>query len=143
MGASTWTSLRKPVAKAWQTEGRTVKEVKDTRSQRYKPQCQFFIGIEEDTKFRVTRKVMGPIGKHMKSISEQTGAKLRLRGLGSGFKEGLEQVESSDPLMLCVSTDAEKSYQEAVRQVWALLESVYLQYSRFCEKEGMPVPHNT
>ena len=30
--------------------------------------------------------------------------KLRLRGKGSGFKEGPEQIESDDPLNLCVSS---------------------------------------
>merc|ERR1712184_186584 len=34
-----------------------------------KLQCQFYIGIEEEPKFRVSRKVLGPVGKHMKSIA--------------------------------------------------------------------------
>ena len=30
-------------------------------------------GIEEEPKFRVVRKVLGPAGKNMKDIAEQTG----------------------------------------------------------------------
>merc|ERR1719253_1786147 len=51
-------------------------------------QCQFVIGIEEDSKFRVVRRLIGSGGEHMKAIFEQTSAKLRLRGRGSKFMEG-------------------------------------------------------
>lgn len=105
-----------------------------------KPQCQFFIGIEEESKFKVTRKVLGSHGKFMKAIAETTGAKLRLRGRGSGFLEGPEQVESVDELMLCVSATDVPGYREAVRQVHDLLEGVYTEYRAFCKKMGLTVP---
>jgi len=105
-----------------------------------KTQCQFFIGIDEEPKFKVTRKVLGSHGKHMKAVAESTGAKLRLRGCGSGFLEGPEQVESTDELMLCVSVTDESGYAEAVRQVWELLEGVHKEYRAFCAKSGWPEP---
>lgn len=105
-----------------------------------KLQCQFFIGIEEDNKFKVTRKVLGPHGRHMKSIAEASGAKLRLRGRGSGFLEGPEQQESADELMLCVSTTDQAGYDEATRLVRELLERVYEEYRSFCRKSGRPSP---
>mmetsp|Transcript_24403 Transcript_24403/g.64878 ORF Transcript_24403/g.64878 Transcript_24403/m.64878 type:complete len:405 (+) Transcript_24403:62-1276(+) len=106
-----------------------------------KPQCQFFIGIEEEPKFKVTRKILGPHGQHMKAIAEASGAKLRLRGRGSGFLEGPEQRESSDELMLCVSAPDWECYQEAVRLVTELLEGIYDQYRIFCRRTYGEVSH--
>jgi len=105
-----------------------------------KPQCQFFVGIEEEPKFKVTRKILGPHGHHMKAIAEASGAKLRLRGRGSGFLEGPEQIESSDELMLCVSAPDWAGYEEAVRLVKELLEDVYEQYRSHCRRSQCEVP---
>jgi len=101
-----------------------------------KPQCQFFIGIEEDPKFKVTRKIMGPHGQHMKAIAHSTGAKLRLRGHGSGFLEGPEQRESTDELMLCVSAPDWENYSMAVQKVTELLEGIYEQYRESHPRKG-------
>jgi len=105
-----------------------------------KPQCQFFMGIAEEPTFKVTRKVLGPHGQHMKDIAEATGAKLRLRGKGSGFLEGEDRRESTDELMLCVSAQDWTSYQEAVRHVTELLNRVYDQYKTFCRRSGADTP---
>jgi len=100
-----------------------------------KCQCQFIIGIEEEPKFRVCRRLLGPQGQHMKDIAQRTEAKLRLRGRGSKFVEGPEQQESTDPLMLCVSAP-DTSYEEAKHLVSSLLEDVYAQYREFQQSEG-------
>merc|ERR1712176_989738 len=105
-----------------------------------KPQCQFFIGIEEESKFKVTQKVLGLHGQYMKAIAKESGAKLRLRGRGSGFLEGDEQQESTDELMLCVSATDSEGYAEAVRLVRELLERVYEDYRAFCRKSGQAAP---
>ncbi|CAK0867519.1 unnamed protein product [Prorocentrum cordatum] len=94
-----------------------------------KRQCQFTIGIEEEPKFRVVRRLIGEHGKHVKRIAEASGgAKLRLRGRGSGFLEGPEQEESGDPLMMCVSAPDERSYAIAVQLLREHLEDVYQQH---------------
>lgn len=105
-----------------------------------KCQCQFIIGIEEENKFRVCRRLLGPQGQHMKEIAQGTGAKLRLRGRGSKFLEGPEQQESSDPLMLCVSAPDPASYEKAKRQISSLLEDIYAQYRDFQQTEGCKSP---
>merc|ERR1712045_921430 len=86
------------------------------------------------------RKVLGPHGQHMKAIAEKSGAKLRLRGRGSGFLEGVEQQESTDELMLCVSAPDSAGYAGAVRLVSELLEGVYEDYRTFCARSGFAVP---
>lgn len=105
-----------------------------------KPQCQFYIGIEEEPHFKVTRRVLGSHGKFVKAIAESSGAKLRLRGRGSGFLEGAEQLESTDELMLCVSAPDAAGYADAVRLVRELLEGVYEEYRVFCAKSGWAAP---
>jgi len=102
-----------------------------------KCQCQYIIGIEEEGRFRVCRRLLGQKGQHMKDIAEKTGAKLRLRGRGSKFLEGPEQKESSDPLMLCVSVPDPASYEEAKHLVSSLLEDIYVQYREFQLSEGL------
>merc|ERR1712232_789562 len=105
-----------------------------------KVQSQFIIGIEEEPRFRVCRKLLGTAGEHMKRIAGETGARLRLRGQGSKFLEGPEQRESTDPLMLCVSAPDQKSYDLARSLVEELLVDVYRQYSDFCKRMGLVDP---
>eukprot|EP00421_Protoceratium_reticulatum_P054510 CAMPEP_0168498664 /NCGR_PEP_ID=MMETSP0228-20121227/73392_1 /TAXON_ID=133427 /ORGANISM="Protoceratium reticulatum, Strain CCCM 535 (=CCMP 1889)" /LENGTH=198 /DNA_ID=CAMNT_0008515567 /DNA_START=89 /DNA_END=682 /DNA_ORIENTATION=- len=76
----------------------------------------------------------------MKRIVRQTEAKLRLRGLGSGYFEGTGQKESSEPLQLCVSCTGAEGYKTAVRQVEELLKRVYEEYRQFCRDGRRPVP---
>lgn len=103
-------------------------------------QCQFTIGIKEEPKFRVVRKVLGTAGKNMKDIAEQTGAKMRMRGRGSKFLEGPEQQESKDPLMLCVSVHGQAAYDDAIQQISKLLQRIYQEYDLFCRKAGNTEP---
>mmetsp|Transcript_25112 Transcript_25112/g.65823 ORF Transcript_25112/g.65823 Transcript_25112/m.65823 type:complete len:157 (-) Transcript_25112:175-645(-) len=105
-----------------------------------KYQCQFIVGIEEERKFKVMRKLLGPSGANMRAIVDCTGAKLRLRGKGSRFLEGPEQVESSDPLMLCVSVTDRRKYDVAVSMAWTLMERVHGEYRGFCIRSGSRVP---
>mmetsp|Transcript_5061 Transcript_5061/g.14015 ORF Transcript_5061/g.14015 Transcript_5061/m.14015 type:complete len:619 (-) Transcript_5061:147-2003(-) len=99
-------------------------------------QCQFLVAIEDEPKFRVIRRLLGSSGANMKAIAQQTGAKLRLRGRGSRFLEGPEQVESTDPLMLCVSCTNRAGYDAAMGMTWQLMKRLYGEYRRFCIKTG-------
>jgi hypothetical protein len=105
-----------------------------------KQQCQFIVGIEEDKQFRVVRRIIGISGGNMKRIAEQSGAKLRLRGRGSKFLEGEEQKESTDDLMLCVSTQDREGYEKATGLVTELLQGVYNEYRSFCRESGKKEP---
>jgi hypothetical protein len=98
-----------------------------------KHQCQFFIGIEEEPKFRVVRRIIGTAGANVKYIAEQAGpdTKLRLRGRGSKFLEGPEKQEAPEPLMLCVSAPNRAAYDTATRLVRETLERVYDEYDNF------------
>mmetsp|Transcript_137541 Transcript_137541/g.242425 ORF Transcript_137541/g.242425 Transcript_137541/m.242425 type:complete len:487 (+) Transcript_137541:99-1559(+) len=106
------------------------------KSSKDKTQCQFIIGIEEDSKFRVVRRILGKSGQNMKHIAQETGAKLRLLGRGSGFAE-----DSSEPLMLCLSAPDQASYNQAKELVGDLIEDIYEEYREHCKKSGLSAPN--
>lgn len=100
--------------------------------------CRFFIGIENDNDFQVVRRIIGAKGANMKRIVRQTEAKLRLRGVGSGYLEGAGQRESPEPLQLCVSCTSSAGYNSAVELAEELLEGVYRDYAQHCRERGLP-----
>lgn len=78
--------------------------------------CRYEIQIENEREFQVCRKIIGPKGSNMKQIIEfccqdkhedylfyQEQIKLRLRGKGSGYKEGINQM-GNDFLVLLLKS---------------------------------------
>jgi hypothetical protein len=102
--------------------------------------CRFLIGIDNDKDFQVARRLIGSKGSNMKKIVRQTEAKLRLRGVGSGYLEGASQKESTEPLQLCVSCTSAEGYKTAVHQVEELLGRVHEEYRQFCRENNLPIP---
>jgi len=112
--------------------------------------CKYEIQIENDRTFQVARKIIGPKGSNMKNIiqscqnqlknsdssSQNDFLKLRLRGKGSGFKEGPDQRESDDPMHLCVSSKYQEVYVSACRLVEELLNTLYKEYDAFIRRNG-------
>merc|ERR1719446_631818 len=115
-------------------DGKAPAHVKGVR----KYTCRFLIGIDNCKDFQVVRRIIGAKGSNMKRIVKQSEAKLRLRGVGSGYFEGAGQKESNEPLQLCVSCTSSEGYRTAVRMVEELLESVYAEYRQFCRENGRP-----
>lgn len=109
--------------------------------------CKYEIPIRNLPGFSVARKIIGHRGKNMKSILDklkdnhfagpiQDVIKLRLRGQGSGFKEGPHNCESPEPLHLCVSSKYHEKYTEACKLVEKLLKDVYQEYNNYCRWRG-------
>ena len=105
--------------------------------------------IENDKNFQVAKKIIGSKGCNMKSIidsvpqqysnynqkrNKQDALKLRLRGKGSGFKEGPDQRESDEPLHLCISAKCESVYLDSCKRVERLLNKIYEDYLCYLEK---------
>ena len=67
--------------------------------------------------------------------------KLRLRGKGSGYKEGPQNKESDEPLHLCISAKNQEGMKKACECVNDLLNKIYDDYKKFCNKNGIvPLP---
>ena len=79
--------------------------------------CNMIIPNDQD--FQVVRRLIGSKGCNMKKIvdscksGDQSNVKLRLRGRGSGYKEGPQNRESEDPLHLCISAKNQESLATA------------------------------
>lgn len=126
--------------------------------------CRYDIQIENDKDFQVAKKIIGAKGYNMKQIIDNAQAetgydlrqesdliKLRLRGRGSGFKEGPAKKESDEPLHLCVSAKYHEVYTNACKYVEQLLSRIYEEYKDHTKLnlqissrvDHMPdVPHN-
>ena len=114
--------------------------------------CRYNVQIENDKNFQVAKKIIGSKGCNMKSIidsallqypdyfvqklSKRDALKLRLRGKGSGFKEGPEQKESDEPLHLCISAKVEPIYGASCKLVEDLLNKIYEDYKGYLTKNG-------
>eukprot|EP00933_Yihiella_yeosuensis_P056788 TRINITY_DN5621_c0_g1_i4.p2 TRINITY_DN5621_c0_g1~~TRINITY_DN5621_c0_g1_i4.p2 ORF type:complete len:114 (+),score=34.13 TRINITY_DN5621_c0_g1_i4:345-686(+) len=77
------------------------------------------------------------VEKNTKSIFEATGAKIRLRGKGSGHIEG-GRGEAPVHLMLAITTEIgmEESFVKAVEMSEKLLEAIAGKYRYFCQHRG-------
>ena len=74
------------------------------------------------------------INECSKSGEDGERVKLRLRGKGSGYKEGPENKESDEPLHLCISSKNTEKMKKACLLVDELLERIHQEYKEYCEK---------
>lgn len=107
--------------------------------------CKFEILIPNDQEFQVVRRLIGSKGCNMKKIVDlcktdqnNSNVKLRLRGKGSGYKEGPQNKESDDPLHLCISAKNQESLKKASNLVTELIDKIYDEYKKYCFKNGIP-----
>ena len=105
--------------------------------------CKYEILIENDSEFQIARKLIGSKGINMKKIineckieGEIETVKLRLRGKGSGYKEGPQNKESDEPLHLCISSRTKEELNKASFLVNKLLDKINEEYKLFCKKFG-------
>lgn len=105
--------------------------------------CRYDIQIPNEREFQVARRLIGAKGCNMKRIISHCSknmpqamevVKLRLRGKGSGFKEGPKQEESKEPLHLCISSRFYQQYMMACSQIEQLLLNVYEEFKKHCER---------
>ena len=112
--------------------------------------CKYQILIPNDNKFKIAQKIIGGKGCNMKNIingcksnpDESDNVKLRLRGKGSGFKEGPENKESDEHLHLCISSKNAEDMKKACLLVDKLLSDIHEEYKKYCEKNNV-TPENT
>ena len=110
--------------------------------------CKYEILIPNDKDFQVARRLIGSKGCNMKRILNECkqsnnindNVKLRLRGKGSGYKEGPQNKESEDPLHLCISAKNQEEMKRACELVDSLLDKIYDEYKKYCSKNNiMPI----
>ena len=114
--------------------------------------CKYNILIENQKNFHIAKKIIGSKGCNMKNIisaalkdceytqDHKTNnlIKLRLRGKGSGFKEGPENKESNETLQLCISCKSFDLYKMTCKHVDSLFEKILKSYVNYMKnKKGV------
>lgn len=116
--------------------------------------CRYDVMIENVKNFQIAKKIIGAKGCKMKRIldlamnelsyshehSSQDLLKLRLRGKGSGFREGPNNRESDEPLHLCVSTKNYNVYKTACMHVEDLLDKIFEEFVFYMAKNSTKGP---
>ena len=110
--------------------------------------CKYEILIANDKDFQIARRLIGKKGCNMKNIrnecklsEDSEGIKLRLRGKGSGYKEGPQNKESDEPLHLCISSKNAEEMKKACLLVDELLNKIHEDYKEYCQKNNIVPTH--
>jgi hypothetical protein len=106
-----------------------------TRDYQFKYVSRYIVQIENEKNFPVTKMIIGNNGMLLRKILIENcinygdhTTKIRLRGRGSGYKEGPKNEESKDPMELCISSLSLSSYLRCSIAIENLLRQVYCQY---------------
>lgn len=115
----TETNYKEPVSFMQEGERKSRK----TRNGGRRLHCSFHLS-EAYLHYKVVPAIIGKGGENTRAIFDTTGAKVRVRGRGSGHQETGTNAEAPTGPMVTVSTTSETSFNDAVRQTCRLLLSV-------------------
>mmetsp|Transcript_1365 Transcript_1365/g.3028 ORF Transcript_1365/g.3028 Transcript_1365/m.3028 type:complete len:620 (+) Transcript_1365:160-2019(+) len=89
--------------------------------------------------FDLVPRLIGRGGCNMRRIADQTGAKVRIRGKGSGHLEIDGEREAPTPLMVAVTTDKadQGSFRSAIAMTLQELRNVETRFHVHCQKQNI------
>ena len=113
-----------------------------TRDYQFKYVSRYIVQIENEKNFPVTKMIIGNNGMLLRTIIYENcikygdnTTKIRLRGKGSGYKEGPNNEESKEPMELCISSLNVFTFSKCSNAIESILLRIYYQYYLYqCKK---------
>ncbi|KAI0790442.1 hypothetical protein C8Q75DRAFT_717096 [Abortiporus biennis] len=111
--------------------GSLVEDKKDrTREKRKWPEEKIPVGIDSIRNFNVRAKVVGPSGMFVKYIQQETGTRVQIKGIGSGFVDQETGQEHDEPMYIHVTGPDEGQVARAKVLTEDLLEVVREEHAK-------------
>ncbi|CAG8512473.1 13763_t:CDS:10 [Acaulospora morrowiae] len=104
-------------------------------------QDKVFVGIEPDRTFNARAKIVGPQGAYVKHIQQETGAKVQLKGRGSGYVEPTSGAEAFEPLHIHITCWSQDGLDKAKKLCEDLINTVKTEWDRHKAQQTVYPPY--
>lgn len=106
------------------------------RERRRWPEEKVPVNLESIRNFNVRSKIVGPGGMFVKYIQSETGTRVQIKGLGSGFIESDTGVELPEPMHIAIAGPEDEQIKAARALVDDLMEVVRSEWQKAYDSMG-------
>ncbi|RXK36289.1 KH domain-containing protein [Tremella mesenterica] len=100
------------------------------------PEDKLYIGLDSLRNFNIRAKTVGPQGMFVKYIQAETGARVQIKGLGSGFLEQDTGREAEEPMHINIAAPTQEQVERAKVLSEDLLAVLRVEYAKARDGPG-------